>query len=954
MEQRIKDKGLRKRVKMLGTLLGQILLERAEGQVYAAVETLRKGYITLHKRDDLAIRMQLKRLIQSLKPETLNEVIRAFNLYFSLINLAEELYKHRQRYKQIRRGGALWDESFDNTLRQLIEDGVDSGQIQLLLNRLVYMPVFTAHPTEVRRRVVMIALRRVFKTLEKFNERKLSQVEIQDILEELEAQLHILWKTDEIRHIKLTVEDEVNNGLHYFRESLFKTLPHTYRAVERSVRRVFHLQQSLNVPSFVRFGSWIGGDRDGNPNVKPETTVYSARAQAKEILQEYSRRLHELSETLTHSKDFCQPNTEFMTLLARNVELCQAFGTETHAIHQRELYRRQILLINERLLANAKLIQAHINNRNDTHLKKLAYPNEQQFHADLLVIRQSLISHGDKEIAEGKLKDLIRLVETFGFYLARLDVRQESSRHTRAVTDLFALQNVDYAALNEEQRIELLIKTLENPEKLAETAAVTESTQETLAVFAVIRDLRQEISPYVFSSYVISMTHAASHILEVFLLAKQRDLLAIDEAKQWRCSLSVAPLFETIDDLNHIESVLNRLFSIPLYRQWLEQFAKEETEGRISAFTSALTNLHAEPVQEVMLGYSDSCKDGGIVASSWYLYDAQRKITHLADKYQITCRLFHGRGGSVGRGGGSTYHAIVSQPAGTVRGQIKFTEQGEVLSYKYSHPETATYELNAGAAGLMRATARSLATATYTEPDTYLTVMAELAKVGEEHYRVLTDQTTGFMNYFYEATPVNEIGLMNIGSRPARRKLDNPSKESIRAIPWVFGWSLSRHTLPAWYGLGTALKAYVQQSPNNLQHLQEMYQKWDFFNALLGNIQMAMFKADMLLAKEYASLCQDVVQATKIYNMIFEEYQRTVEYILLVTDSKELLADNPALQISLQRRQPYIDPLNAIQVHLLTQYRENLQKGDEAEAQRWLNPLIRSINAIAAGMKNTG
>lgn len=947
MERELNDKSLRRQVKLFGQLLGKVLLQRADGQIYATIETLRKGYIHLSQEDNPAKRRQLQRLIQALSPEVLTDVIRAFNIYFSLINIADELYHHLRRARQVHLGGPLWEGSFDATIRELVASGTSIEQVHELFQSLVYQPVLTAHPTEAKRRAVMTALRRIFIVAERLNRRRLSQVERQELEEELEAQIHILWKTDEVRVKRLEVIDEITNGLHYFQDSLFRAVPLAYRAVERSMRRIYGTEQCpIPIPSFLRFGSWIGGDRDGNPFVKPETTVTALRLHAQEILQEYIKQVKNLAEMLTHSSELCHPSPTFWQSLESDIHACKQNNCDTFKRLEQEPYRRKLNIMYTRLSNNLAAVQARLQGTQTglmlVETQKKAYPSEQAFYDDLLLIRDSLISHGDQKVADSKLKDLIRLVETFGFYLMKLDIRQESTRHTEAIAELFATRDIDYAALEENARLNLLVDTLaaQTPFHL-ENITLSEATTETLAVFQVIYDMHREVSPKAFGSYVISMTHAASHVLEVLVLAQQKGLVGWREEAGWFCHLSISPLFETIEDLAHIESVLQALLSLSVYQQLLQS---------------------SDNVQEVMLGYSDSCKDGGILASSWLLYEAQKKITALTTEYGLQCRLFHGRGGSVGRGGGPTYDAIASQPIGTVNGQIKFTEQGEVLSYKYSNPETAVYELTVGAAGLLKASASVLLDKKNKEKPEYVEIMQQLAKLGEQHYRQLTDYTEGFMDYFYEATPVSEIALMNIGSRPARRKMDNPSKYSIRAIPWVFGWSQSRHTLPAWYGLGFALEQFCLQNPENLAQLQKMYQNWAFFRALLSNIQMALYKADMAIVKEYADLYKETEKAKPIYTMIAEEYDRAVNYILKINKNSQLIEENPVLSMSLGRRKPYIDPLNAIQIRLLKEYRhcltldeeEQEETHNEKEVKRWLNPLLRSINAIAAGMRNTG
>jgi phosphoenolpyruvate carboxylase len=426
------------------------------------------------------------------------------------------------------------------------------------------------------------------------------------------------------------------------------------------------------------------------------------------------------------------------------------------------------------------------------------------------------------------------------------------------------------------------------------------------------------------------MTHQASHILEVLTLGRFAGLCGYDDNGETFCHLRVAPLFETIEDLSHIDPVMSALLENADYRRLL----------------AASGNL-----QEVMLGYSDSCKDGGILASGWNLFKAQKAITRLTKKHALECRMFHGRGGTIGRGGGPTHDAILSQPMGTVQGQIKFTEQGEVLSFKYGNIETAAYELGMGVSGLMKAS-RSLVTEIGEVEPAYLDIMHELTQTGEASYRKLTEDTAGFLDYFYEVCPVTEIGMMNIGSRPSHRKPGDRSKSSVRAIGWVFSWAQSRHTLPAWYGIGTALEAWHQGEEDKIAILRQMVRQWPFFRALLSNTQMSLSKADMNIASRYAALCEDAFQGQQVFELIQAEYWKTLEQVLLVVEADSLMADLPSLKVSLRRREAYLDPINYIQILLLQRYRDT--SVDEAERQRWLDPLLRTISAISSGMRNTG
>jgi len=922
------DKKLRARVKLFGNLLGDVLKAQAGGRVFAAVETLRKGHLALREEDDDEQRTRLTQMINSLDPDTLTQVIRAFSLYFSLVNIAEEAFQHQQRRRACRTNGPAWEGSFESTLRELKADNISGDQLQTLLNHLAYYPVITAHPTEAKRRMVKEALRRIFLTSEQLDDTRLSKNESEEILKVLEYEIQILWKTDEVRIRRPKVEDEIRSGIGYFQDCLFDAIPQTYRNIERATRRTYP-DSAINVPSFLRFGSWIGGDRDGNPNVTPNTTLYAVRLQARAILLEYLDRVTKLTRILTLSSTMCRPSDAFLENLEKaEAYFLHAFPDDPQRFAQ-EPYRRLLFLVRYRLGCNLNNVKRHLG-EHTTDAGEDAYNNEQELLTDLYFIRDSLISHGDAEIANGSLQDLIRQVETFGFFLMHLDIRQESTRHSDAVNEILtqAYNNSNYEQMDEAQRLSTLAELIEADVPPINKDSFSADTKETLDVLDIMVQVQNEISPRAFGAYVISMTHAASHVMEVMFLARTAGL--VDLATE-RCDLIVAPLFETIEDLAHIEEVTEQLLDNSVYRRLL----------------SITGNM-----QEIMLGYSDSCKDGGILASGWSLYKAQRQITAIANRHEITCRLFHGRGGTIGRGGGPTHDAILSQPAGTVFGEIKFTEQGEVLSNKYSNHETAVYELTMGSTGLLKAS-QGLVKEQPEDEERFTDMMSDLVSLGEEEYRDLTDRTPAFLDYFYEATPVSEIALMNIGSRPSHRKKGDRSKGSVRAIGWVFGWAQSRHTLPAWYGIGTALNDTLSSGdPDQLETLKSMYRDWPFFRAVLSNTQMALFKAEMDIAAEYAKLCVDPATAEEVYPRINGEYQRTMDSIFKITENDSLLEDNQSLALSLSRREAYLDPLNRIQVVLIERYRDESIPEDQREI--WLDPLLRSINAIAAGMRNTG
>lgn len=917
-----------KRERLLSLLLSRVLKQELPRATYEALGELRRGFAALRQTFDPAVHARLDALIATLAPETLAQAIRAYNIYFSLVNVAEETAQLNRRRRLVQRGRHMWSGSFHDTLMQLRAQGIAAEELQTLLDRLCYLPVLTAHPSEAKRRTIKGALRNIFLSVEALGDPRNKGMYREEVVDRLAKQIRILWKTDEVRSFKLDVRDEIHSGLSYFPQSLFLAVAQVYRNFHRALSDTYGeaVAAKLRVPAFLRFGSWIGGDRDGHPGVTTEVTALAWRMQAETAYEEYLRRLEGLSDQLSLSARMCRPAPGFLASLDQDARLAtRLFGNQPNP-HPQEPYRRKLEIMQFRIRRNLELNRRAMAGQ-ETLAEEPGYADARALLDDLALIRDSLAGHGDAALADGDLRDLMLLVETFGFHLMQLDVRQESTRHTQTVADILAQAlGIDYPSLDEDARIDLLAEAIANAGALVhDTARLPEASRETLRVFQLIAHMRRELGPACFGRYVISMTHTASHVLEVLLLAAIAGL-AGRLAGRWYCHIGVSPLFETIADLKHAEAVLERLYTQPVYRGLLDAFG----EG-----------------QEVMLGYSDSCKDGGILASSWNLYQAQKRIMALSDRCGVPCRLFHGRGGTLGRGGGPTHEAILAQPPGTVRGQLKLTEQGEVLFYKYNNMETAVYELTLGATGVLKASTQ-LVRAVAGDRDDDLGIMSELAAHGEHTYRELTERTPGFLDYFYEVTPIQEIALLNIGSRPSHRKKGDRSLASVRAIGWVFAWGQSRHALPAWYGIGSAIETWCGDDPKRLARLREMYRSWPFFRAQLSNAQMALYKADMHIAQEYAQLCQDREAGERIYALIRHRHERAVQQILRVAEVDSLLAETPELAATLAHRTPYLDPLNHIQAILLRRLRESENEGP------WLEPLLRSINAIAAGMRNTG
>ena len=924
-----KDQQLRSRVRLMGNVLGEVIKAQSGKDVLRRIEYLRKGFIRLREQYDTAGLNQLKGYIQQLSADELRPVIRAFTTYFQLVNIAEESFLHRQRRRFAASGKLLWEGSFDHCIRQLYDANVDQQGVQRLLTDMCYMPVFTAHPTEAKRRATMLQLRRIFEANEGIDSQAMTLDHKAHWRRALKTRVQTLWKTDEVRPEKPDVRYEIRMGLFHFKASLFEAVPIVYRRLQDAIERVYGENSGIYIPNVLSFGTWVGGDRDGNPNVTAQTTREAILLQQRTILGHYLSKIDQLLEIFTQSEQFCTPLAAFNASLAEDDRYRELFAEQWPALFPQEPYRRKLYLMKLRLRQTLQRVELLLNGTPSSDCG-LGYLNEAAFIDDLQLMHESLCSHGDVDVADAELLDLLRLARTFGFYLASVDVRQESTVHTDSVAEILRLQGVcdDYVTCTEEQRMQLMVRLIQQPPSLSSLEELSPMTREVLAVFDVIAEMQQTVSPSVVDRYVISMAHQASDVLHVLFLATFANLCTHENGR-YSCRLAVSPLFETVDDLQHIEPVMSRLLDDPLYYQLLT------ASGRM---------------QEVMLGYSDSAKDGGIVASAWSLYQAQKQVIELGQRRGVRIRLFHGRGGTVGRGGGPTYQAITSQPAGTVFGQIKFTEQGEVLSFKYTNKETAVYELTMGLTGLIAASSGHI-TQVPVDPPVYGQVMSQLRQQGEHYYRQLTEQTPAFLDYFYQATPVNEIALLNIGSRPSHRQKKDRSKYSVRAIAWVFGWGQSRHTLPAWYGLGKGLEAFCAAQPQNLAVLQQLYQEWPFFRVLLNNTQMALFKADMSIAAEYAQLSKHN-ESQPLFATIKAECERTIYWVLKVAQTGELLADNKLLQLSISRRNAYLDPLNYIQLVLLKNYRN--EQLNEEDRERSLDPLLRSINAIATGMRNTG
>ena len=921
---------LRKRTSLLGSLLGDAISRQSGEQTIETIETLRKGFIQQRREPNEAHKQQLIDFIASLDNQTLKNVIRGFSIYFFLANLSEENYLREQRHKLRMQSEQSWEGSFRRTLLECRERNIEPAQMQELIDQLKFTPVFTAHPTEARRRTTMNILQSLFTHSDALNNLTENSFAYEQAKEQTSQTIDLLWSSDEVRTRKPLVYDEINNGLHYFNASLFNAIPKVYRNIKKAIVDIYPELTDYPLPAFMSFGSWIGGDRDGNPFVTFETTELAVLMHADTVLRHYQVLLKKLRRQLIHSDTIVTVSPDVYAKIKSYDELDQRVFDYNLDDYGNEPYRRLLSLILTKVNATNRRIQSK---GTDIEAEKDAYANPEELLEDLRIIRQSVATH-DKTHADGLLLDVVRLVKTCGFHLAALDIRQESSYHGEVIADIFASASnlPDYQTLSETERQEWLTRLLEKPgTPLIYTDNLTDKTREQLSLMNSVATLRKLVGQATFGSYVISMTNNASQLLEVLLLMRFAGLCTIDADGQLSADLPVAPLFETIEDLKNIDKILPAVLDNPLYRGLLQ---------------------NTDNTQEIMLGYSDSSKDGGIITSAWQLYSAQQTINSIAEQYGIKTRLFHGRGGSVSRGGGSTHKAIAAQPAGTLHGQIKVTEQGEVLYAKYANTDTAVFELTMAITGTLKACSTRFVVQP-TELPEYEALFARLAEAGEQRYRELTDHTEGFYKFYSQVTPVQEISLLNIGSRPAHRKKGLPSKTTLRAIPWVFGWSLARFTLPAWYGVGSALHSVR----DNEILMKEMNARWPFFSVFISNIEMAFTKSEMNIAQAYSQLCDDEALREQIMSEVLDEHELTSSGLNSLLDQETLLSGQRNLAASLQWRDAYLDPINYIQIELLKRARQQNEDTTDNNEYGDLNvedPLIRSINALAAGLRNTG
>jgi phosphoenolpyruvate carboxylase len=908
---------LREDIRLLGRILGDTLREHEGEAAFSLIENIRQTAIRFRRGGDTGAKRELEAALDVLDPDRTIAVVRAFSFFSLLANIAEDQHHNRRDRAHQLAGGAAQQGSLAASLDRAGRAGLPGEAIGRFFAEALVSPVLTAHPTEVQRKSILDCQREIARLLDERDRLQLTPAERAANEEALRRVVLTLWQTRVLRELKLTVADEIDNGLSFYRYTLLAQLPRLYCLVEDEVAARWPDVELPRAP-FLRMGSWIGGDRDGNPFVTSEVMRYALVHQSALVMDWYLEQVHRLGSELSQSLRVVSVSTALAALAANVADASE---------HRRdEPYRRALIGIYSRLAATSIELDHHAPDRRAVGVAP-PYATAAEFLDDLDVIRDSLVEHGSGRVAAGRLRTLQHAVRIFGFHLSPLDMRQHSSVHEHVVAELFRLgaRRGGYASIDEEERRRWLVAELEVPRLLRSPyLRYGDEVKRELEILDTASELQRRYGREALPNYIVSNAGSVSDLLEVALLLKEGGML--EPANDAVLHANVIPLFETIPDLRGCGSVMDELFSVPYYRRLLASRGD---------------------VQEVMLGYSDSNKDGGFLTSNWELYKAELALVKVFARHGVKLRLFHGRGGTVGRGGGPSYEAILAQPPGAVAGQIRITEQGEVIASKYSDPDIGRRNLETLLAGTLEATLLNVRQAPEADGE-WQEAMDVMSGAAFAAYRNLVYETPGFVQFFRAATPISEIAEMNIGSRPASRKKSDRI-EDLRAIPWVFSWSLARMMLPGWFGFGTAVAYLVRERGEaGISMLQRMHAEWPFFRALLSNMDMVLAKSDMSIASRYAELVGDEALRGAIFSRIREEWEQSSHWLLRITGQRDLLESNPTLLRSFRSRTPYIDPLNHLQVELLSRWRS----GDTDE--RVKRALLITINGVAAGLRNSG
>jgi len=917
------ETGLKDNIRYLGRVLGEVITAKEGIAVFDVIENIRKTAVSFHKHSDKEAAIQLEQLLKQLTVDQTICVVRAFSYFKHLVNIAEDLYAHDQSRlndEDIKPG------SLSSSFAKITEQPLDFVEIEAFLNSALVSPVLTAHPTEVQRKSILDT-ERALSSLLAYRALPLSKKESERNHLLIVGAITTLWQTRILRFTKLTVSNEIDNALSYYRMTFLDVIPELLQDMELELNKIYAKapDESYQLPNFFQMGSWIGGDRDGNPNVNASTLSEAIDQQSMTAFRYYLEQIHALRLELS--------------LSTRLVEVTDALVQLTEASHdksphrQDETYRLALNGIYSRIVATAKLVTSDIG-VTLAEPESRPYASADELLADLYIVVQSLKLNSGEALIYPRLGKLVKAIETFGFHLATIDIRQSSDVHEAVIKELFMKAGYDfnYAELDEDEKIQTLLDELKQPRLLfSQFQQYSELVHSEIEVLNKAREVRKIFGERAVRQYIISHTETLSDLLEVALLQKEAGMLrGVWGSQKIQMDLNIAPLFETIADLRHAPMIMGQWLSLLGIRHILRHQGNE---------------------QEIMLGYSDSNKDGGFLTSNWELYKAEVSLVELFRQANIKLRLFHGRGGTVGRGGGPTYQAIMAQPHGTVDGQIRLTEQGEIIANKYSDPKVGRQHLETLIAATIDASLFPQDQLESSKRRSYEVVMEDLSTTAMTSYRSLVYETPGFADYFFSATPISEIAELNIGSRPAARK-STRRIEDLRAIPWGFSWGQCRLLLPGWFGFGSAIHQYLNKdeklNKQRLKVLNEMLEEWPLFKTLIANIDMVLAKSDLGVAKRYSQLVNDERLREHIFSRIEKEYVLTTEAINLLLKSHVRLNNNPALANSIKSRLPYLDPLNHLQVELIKRFREG------ADDDRIKLAIHLSINGIAAGLRNTG
>jgi phosphoenolpyruvate carboxylase len=906
------DVRLRNDIRLLGRILGDTVRDQEGEDVFDLVERIRQTSVRFHRDEDRLARRELESIFDSLSIAETVRIVRAFSYFSHLANIAEDQNNIRQMRSRNAAKGVPYAGVLADTVSLAEAAGITPAELRRFFKDALVSPVLTAHPTEVRRKSTMDREMEIALLLDRRERFKFTAEEAEASDEQLRRAVLTLWQTNLLRRTKLTVLDEVANGLAFYDYTFLHEVPRLICALEDRLN--VGEEEASEIASFLRMGSWIGGDRDGNPFVTADVMRGTLKLQSSRVMQFYLEQLHVLGAELSIAAHLADVSDDLRALAERSPD------TSPH--RRGEPYRLVVSSIYARLAATAERLDVEVTRQPVG--KAEPYLSVKELQADLDVLHNSLIANNARVIARGRLRLLRRAVDCFGFHLARLDIRQNSAVHERTVAELLdaAIPGMSYLALSEDARVALLAAELRNTRPLSSRfVKYSEETRDELAVFHAAAEAHAMFGADVIPQCVISMCTGMSDMLEVALLLKEVGLVN----PSGRSAINIVPLFETIEDLQACSGIMDRMLALHDYRKLVDSRGV---------------------VQEVMLGYSDSNKDGGFVTSGWELYKAEIGLVEVFERHGVRLRLFHGRGGSVGRGGGPSYDAIIAQPGGAVNGQIRITEQGEIITSKYSNTEVGRNNLEILAAATLEASL--LHPRQPAQKREYLTAMEELSALAFDAYRGLVYETEGFVDYFWASTVINEIATLNIGSRPASRKKTR-AIEDLRAIPWVFSWAQCRLMLPGWYGFGSAVESWIANHPDQgMPFLKELYQEWPFFRMLLSNMDMVLAKSSIAIASRYAELVADETLREKIFGRIRREWHLSIETLLDIMGQDRLLQGNPLLERSVRHRFPYLDPLNHVQVELLKEHRA--QNPDE----QVLRGIQITINGISAGLRNTG